>query len=132
MDARLAELVEENGGSFCSDRMTAFPHLVAASEAMRARAERLEATVGRTHRAEVSNGSGIAEVDVTTRTMEEQREVAEAALAARAERQRRRDEFNRRNAVPTLAQRVSQQPPAKDLNEEVRERTAKRIAEITG
>ena len=132
IDARLAELIEENGGSFSDDLMTAFPHLVSASELLRAKAERLEATVGKSYRSEVSSSSGFAEVEITTRTMEEQRKVAEAALEARAGRERQRAEFNRRNAVPTGTQRVSQQPPAKPLDEEVRERTAARIAEITG
>lgn len=132
IDARLAQLIEENGGTFTDDRMTAFPYLISASEHARAKAERLEATVGKPHRSECSTSSGTATVELTPRTMEEQRKVAEAAEAAQAERKRRLEEFNRRNAVQAVPKRVSQHPPAKPLDEEVRERTAARIAEITG
>lgn len=132
VDARLAELVEENGGSFSDDPMTAFPHLVAASELLRAKAERLEATVGKTRRTYVSGPSGAAEIDVTTRTMEEQRKVAEAAEAARAERKRLLEEHNQRISAQAGRHHASQLAQEKDLNEEVRERTAARIAEIAG
>ena len=132
VDARLAELVEENGGSFSDDPMTAFPHLVAASELLRAKAERLEATVGKTRRTYVSGPSGAAEIDVTTRTIEEQRKVAEAAEAARAERTRLLEEHNQRIAAQAGRHHASQLAQQKDLDEEVRERTAARIAEIAG
>lgn len=134
VDARLAALVEESGGSFSDDPMTAFPHLVAASELLRAMAERLEATVGKSRRTYVSGPSGEAEIDVTTRTMEEQRNVAEAAEAARAERKRRLEEHNRRSAAQAKrdGRHVYAKHPERDLNDEVRERTAARIAEIAG